>query len=280
VSSEGATAVGQGDPVPDSGGEVLLQVEHLVAGYGDLRAVWDLSLEVLPGRITVLLGSNGAGKTTTLLAVAGVATQVGGSIRLLGEDIGGLSASARTARGLALVQEGKRIFRDRTVEQNLRIGGWSIPRPRRRRLETGLELAYQRFPVLAERRRAKAGSLSGGQQQMLAIAQALMPDPKVVMLDEPSVGLAPIILEEVLAVVEQLRSEGYGILLVEQLVDTALSVADDVVVIDRGRISFSGPVSAVGDGEVIRNAYLGSAVQPAADGSRTDAAGRTGPPTT
>jgi branched-chain amino acid transport system ATP-binding protein len=232
-------------------------MEHLVAGYGDLRAVWDLSLQVHGGRVTVVLGSNGAGKTTALGAVAGIVRQMGGSIRFLGEDIGSLPASQRTARGLALVQEGKRVFRDRTVEQNLRIGGWTLPRPRRRKIDAAIEVAYQRFPILAERRRAKAGSLSGGQQQMLAIAQALIPGPKVVMLDEPSAGLAPIVLAEVLHVVDQLRHEGYGVLLVEQLVDTAMSVADDVVVIERGRVAHSGTAASIDDIDLIRRAYLG-----------------------
>jgi len=245
------------------GEPAVLEVEHLVAGYGDLRAVWDLSLRVHRGRVTVVLGSNGAGKTTALGAVAGIVRQMGGSIRFLGEDIESLSAPQRAARGLAFVQEGKRVFRERTVEQNLRIGGWTFARPRRRKIDAAIAVAYERFPILAERRRAKAGSLSGGQQQMLAIAQALIPEPKVVMLDEPSAGLAPIVLAEVLRVVAELRDEGYGVLLVEQLVDTAMSVADDVVVIERGRVAYSGPAAGMENTDVIRRAYLGQSTDTA-----------------
>lgn len=253
---------------------VLLEVEHLVAGYGDLRAVWDLSLQVYQGRVTVVLGSNGAGKTTALGAVAGIVRQMGGLVRFLGEDIEALGPPQRAAQGLALVQEGKRVFRERTVEQNLRIGGWTFPRPRRRKIEAALDVAYTRFPVLAERRRAKAGSLSGGQQQMLAIAQALIPEPKVVMLDEPSAGLAPIVLAEVLRVVAELRHEGYGVLLVEQLVDTAMSVADEVVVIERGRVVHSGPAADIDNTDVIRRAYLGQSTDTVLDPStRTNTCG-------
>jgi branched-chain amino acid transport system ATP-binding protein len=242
---------------PPTGGAPLLEVKNLVAGYGDLRAVWDVSLTVHPGKTTVLLGSNGAGKSTTLLAIAGMARTMGGTVHYREQDMAGLPAYARTGRGLALVQEGKRIFRERTVEQNLRIGGWAISRQRGQKIKIAIESAYERFPVLAERRHHRAGSLSGGQQQILAIAQALIPEPSVLMLDEPSAGLAPIIMRVVLDAVEQLRSEGFGVLLVEQLVDAALSVADDVVVISRGRVALSGPVADCGDRTTILEAYLG-----------------------
>jgi branched-chain amino acid transport system ATP-binding protein len=244
------------------GGSPLLRITNLAAGYGDLRAVWDVSLEVSPGRILALLGANGAGKSTTLLAVLGLSRMMGGSIEMEGRDVRGLPPYDRAKLGIGLVQEGKRLFRQRTVEQNLLLGGWTIPRPRRQRLKQAVARAYDRFPVLADRRHEQAGSLSGGQQQMLAIAQALVPEPRVLMLDEPSAGLAPIIVSEVLGVISDLRAEGIGILLVEQLVDAALEVADHVTVISRGRMAWSGPRAAVGGRQDILDAYLDSASGP------------------
>jgi branched-chain amino acid transport system ATP-binding protein len=244
----------------------LLTIQNLAAGYGDLRAVWDVSLEVRGGRINALLGANGAGKSTTLLAVLGLSRVMAGSIELAGRDLRGLPPYDRAKLGIGFVQEGKRLFRQRTVEQNLMLGGWTIPRPRRQRLRAAIAQAYDRFPVLADRRHEPAGSLSGGQQQMLAIAQALIPEPRVLMLDEPSAGLAPIVLSEVLAVVSGLRAEGIGILLVEQLVDAALEVADHVTVISRGRMAWSGPRAAVSDRQEILDAYIaGEITPPAAD---------------
>jgi branched-chain amino acid transport system ATP-binding protein len=237
----------------------LLRVTNLAAGYGDLRAVWDVSLEVSAGRILALLGANGAGKSTTLLAVLGLSRVMGGSIEMAGQNLRGQPPYDRAKLGIGLVQEGKRIFRQRTVEQNLMLGGWTIPRPRRQRLKNAIARAYDRFPALADRRHEQAGSLSGGQQQMLAIAQALVPEPRVLMLDEPSAGLAPIIVSEVFGVISDLRAEGIGILLVEQLVDASLEVADHVTVISRGRMAWSGSRAAVGGRQDILDAYLDSA---------------------
>jgi branched-chain amino acid transport system ATP-binding protein len=236
----------------ETSGTPLLRVTNLAAGYGDLRAVWDVSLEVSAGRVLALLGANGAGKSTTLHAILGLSRVMGGSIEMAGRDLRGLPPYDRAKLGIGLVQEGKRLFRQRTVEQNLMLGGWTIPRPRRQRLRKAVARAYDRFPVLADKRHEQAGSLSGGQQQMLAIAQALVPEPRVLMLDEPSAGLAPIIVSEVLA-------EGIGILLVEQLVDASLQVADHVTVISRGRMAWSGPRAAVGGRQDILDAYLDSA---------------------
>jgi branched-chain amino acid transport system ATP-binding protein len=243
----------------ETSGSPLLRVTNLAAGYGDLRAVWDVSLEVSAGRVLALLGANGAGKSTTLHAVLGLSRVMGGSIEMAGRDLRGLPPYDRAKLGIGLVQEGKRLFRQRTVEQNLMLGGWTIPRPRRQRLKKAVARAYDRFPVLADKRHEQAGSLSGGQQQMLAIAQALVPEPRVLMLDEPSAGLAPIIVSEVLGVISDLRAEGIGILLVEQLVDASLQVADHVTVISRGRMAWSGPRAAVGGRQDILDAYLDSA---------------------
>jgi branched-chain amino acid transport system ATP-binding protein len=242
-----------------SGTVPLIEVEGLIAGYRDLRAVWDVSLSVYPGKTTVLLGSNGAGKTTTLHAIIGLVKTFGGSIKVDGEDVGDLPTYDRVRRGVALVQEGKRVFKDCTVEQNLLLGGWCLPRPRRRQMTGAIEKAYERFPVLASRRKHLAGSLSGGQQQILAISQALVPEPRALLLDEPSAGLAPIVLQEILSTINSLRDEGLGILLVEQLVDAALSVADHVSVIALGRSVFSRPLEHIEDRQVIRDAYIGLA---------------------
>jgi branched-chain amino acid transport system ATP-binding protein len=243
----------------ETSGSPLLRVTNLAAGYGDLRAVWDVSLEVSAGRVLALLGANGAGKSTTLHAILGLSRVMGGSIEMAGRDLRGLPPYDRAKLGIGLVQEGKRLFRQRTVEQNLMLGGWTIPRPRWQRLRKAVARAYDRFPVLADKRHEQAGSLSGGQQQMLAIAQALVPEPRVLMLDEPSAGLAPIIVSEVLGVISDLRAEGIGILLVEQLVDASLQVADHVTVISRGRMAWSGPRAAVGGRQDILDAYLDSA---------------------
>jgi branched-chain amino acid transport system ATP-binding protein len=238
----------------------LLDVRGLGAGYGDLQVLWDVSLAVQPGRATVVLGRNGAGKTTLLSALAGLVRTSAGSVHFLGTDITGAAAPARTRSGIGLVQENKRIFRRRTVEQNLQLGGYTLPR---REVGAAIEPAYARFPVLKQRRRDPAGALSGGQQQMLAIAQALMPGPKLLMLDEPSAGLAPVVVQEVLETVRGLKAAGLGILLVEQLVDQALSVADVIVVIEHGRAVSSTTAERGMNLAALRDAYLGREHAPA-----------------
>jgi len=234
----------------------LLEVDGLAAGYGDLQVLWDVALGVRAGEITVLLGRNGAGKTTTLRAVAGLSRASAGSVVMAGNDITRLSADARVRRGIAMVQEGKRIFRRRTVHENLLLGGYTLGLGRRRLAER-CGYNYDRFPMLRDRAGTPAGMLSGGQQQMLAIAQALMAEPKVLMLDEPSAGLAPTVVKSTFETVAALSAEGLGVLLVEQQVDHALRIASHVVVLDVGRVVVSGPASEVGDASVIRDAYLG-----------------------
>ncbi|MFD7877418.1 ABC transporter ATP-binding protein [Streptomyces sp. NPDC059766] len=233
--------------------EPLLEVSSLAAGYGDLRVLWDISLAVRPGRVTVVLGRNGAGKTTLLSSIVGIVKPDTGTVRFQGQDITRTPAPRRTAAGLALVQEGKRVFRRRTVEQNLRIGGHTMARGG---LGTALERAYEQFPVLGAKRKVMAGALSGGQQQMLAIASALMPGPSVLMLDEPSAGLAPVVVDEVLAAITRLKTEGMGVLLVEQLVDKALAVADDVTIIEHGRVAAATSIAQT-DRDQVRRIYLG-----------------------
>lgn len=250
-------------PVPHPGGDAdrlpLLEVCSLSAGYGDIRAVWDVSLRVQAGRVTALLGPNGAGKSTTVLAIGGLARVFGGSVHCQGRDLRGLSPHRRAVdNGVSVVQEGKRIFRKLTVEQNLRVGLWPSRRAGRHEMSQALERAYDQFPLLGEHRHSRAGLLSGGQQQMLAIAQALICRPRILVLDEPSIGLAPVIVADVLKIIEDLRAQGLGILLVEQLVAAAVSVADDVVVLNGGRVAAAGTVEEVGGHEGIRQAYLES----------------------
>ncbi len=238
-----------------------LEVQGLSGGYGDIQVLWDVGLDVEAGSVTVVLGRNGAGKTSLLNAIAGLLPTVrSGRVVFEGRDLRGVNAYDRVRGGLAYIQEGKRIFRRRTVEENLLLGGFTVKRPLLRRgadLKRSLDLAYERFPMLAERRKTVAGRLSGGQQQMLAIAQALIPSPKVVMLDEPSAGLAPVIAKEVFALVRRLRAEGLAVLLVEQVIEQAMAVADSVVVIESGRVVTSGPVTQFDDLAVVRDLYLG-----------------------
>jgi branched-chain amino acid transport system ATP-binding protein len=236
----------------------LLQVRGLAAGYGDLRVVWDVSLTVRPGRVTALLGRNGAGKTTTLRAIAGLNRALAGEITFQGEPVSGLAAHRRVRQGIAFVQEGKRIFHRRTVEENLLLGGYARGTGRRG-LRADIARVYELFPALPARARTVAGQLSGGQQQMIAIGQALMANPKVLMLDEPSGGLAPSIVSEVMAVVSELAAQGLGVLLVEQAVEAAMSVASDITVLDMGRVALQRETGGVDDADIIRQAYFGRA---------------------
>ncbi|MEV4604397.1 ABC transporter ATP-binding protein [Amycolatopsis sp. NPDC049253] len=233
----------------------LLEVRALGSGYGDLRVLREVSLTVRAGAVTVVLGRNGAGKTTLLSTIAGLLRPFCGNVVLRGTDITKVPPSERARRGIALVQENKRVFKRRTVEQNLQLGGYSMPR---RKVSEAISAAYDRFPVLGEKRAQRAGELSGGQQQMLAIAQALMPGPALLMLDEPSAGLAPVIVDDVLATVTALKNEGLGILLVEQLVDKAMSVADDLVVVEHGRMQHLPGNGRGADRDHVRAIYLGS----------------------
>jgi branched-chain amino acid transport system ATP-binding protein len=214
----------------------ILTVEHLRLGYGDLTVVWDVSLNVYPGRTTALVGRNGAGKTTLLSGIAGLLRSRKGQVRLAGADVTKLPPWRRAQRGLVLVQEGKRILRSLTVQENLSLALHGVG-VRRREAAERLDETYARFPVLGDRRVMRAGSLSGGQQQMLAIAQALIAKPQVLLIDEPSSGLAPVIVHEILGIIDQLKTEGIGILLVEQLLEEVLSgVAQEVVLLEGGRV--------------------------------------------
>ncbi|GGU27691.1 ABC transporter ATP-binding protein [Nocardioides albus] len=239
------------------GTEPLLDVRNLATGYGDLKVVRDVSVSVRPGQITVLLGRNGAGKTTTLRAVAGLNRIDGGEVRFEGLSLAKAPPHDRVRRGIGYVQEGKRVFRGLTIEQNLLLGGYT--RRRRVSLEQEAERIYELFPVLGERRDAAAASMSGGQQQMLAIGQALMAHPRLLLLDEPSGGLAPVIVAEVMERLTALKETGLAILLVEQAVEASYAIADHVVVLDSGRTVLSAPVAEVDDVTVLQEAYFGRA---------------------
>lgn len=234
----------------------LLEVANLESGYGDLKVVRDVSVTVRSGEITVLLGRNGAGKTTTLRAITGLNRVTGGTVRFQGENVVG-PAYRRVALGMSYVQEGKRVFKDLTVEQNLLLGGFSTGK-RKRALTGAIDDIYQLFPILAEKRSMSAGSMSGGQQQMLAIGQALMAPTKLLILDEPSQGLAPVIVKEVMQRIHELKRTGIGVLLVEQAVHESVAIADEVTVLEMGRTVLSGPAVTIRE-EDLQRAYFGAA---------------------
>lgn len=234
----------------------LLKVEGMVTGYGDLTVVRDVSFEVRAGRLTVLLGRNGAGKTTTLRAVSGLNKLAGGSIEFDGEPIDKRSVADRVRMGMSYVQEGKRVLHTQTIEENLLLGG-RIRKVRRAVLQEDIERIYALFPILKEKRSLPAGSMSGGQQQMLAIGSALMAKPRLLLLDEPSGGLAPVVVKEVMQRVAELKETGIGIILVEQAVEASVAIADDVVVVDMGRNVLAGPAASI-DLEDLKRAYFGA----------------------
>jgi branched-chain amino acid transport system ATP-binding protein len=231
---------------------VALSVRGLSAGYGGLRVLDHLDLDVAARAITAVIGPNGAGKTTLLRALSGLIPR-GGDVRLDGAPLPAEPAAV-VARGVGHVPEGRQLFAQMTVVENLELGGWRASRAERAaRLDTVLAL----FPRLRERRRQLAGSMSGGEQQMLAIGRALMTGPRLLMLDEPSLGLAPRLVDELLLTVRRLHAEGVTILLVEQHVAKALALADAAYVIERGRVVASGSARALLDSAEVRTAYLG-----------------------
>ncbi|QTV79067.1 ABC transporter ATP-binding protein [Microbacterium sp. NIBRBAC000506063] len=236
--------------------DVLLELSGVQTGYGDLKVVRDVSLTVRAGEITVLLGRNGAGKTTTLRAITGLNRLFGGSISYLGEPLSSDAPHKRVAKGISYVQEGKKIFRELTIEQNLLLGGFSQKKGKRA-LAASVEEIYQLFPILGSKRALHAASMSGGQQQMLAIGQALMAKPTLLILDEPSQGLAPVVVKEVMERVHDLKDTGIGILLVEQAVQDSVAIADEVSVVEMGKTVLAGPASKI-TAEDLQKAYFGA----------------------
>ncbi len=239
----------------------MLKVENLVAGYGKVQVLQEVSLHVPEGRLVTLIGSNGAGKTTTLRAVSGMIAPQGGRITLNGADITGLAPHAIAGRGMAHSPEGRRVFPTLPVADNLLLGAFTRVTGRRPKgdVQADLDRMYGLFPRLAERRAQLAGTLSGGEQQMLAMARALMLNPLVLLLDEPSMGLAPRLVEEVFAIIARLKAERVTMLLVEQFAAAALEVADFGYVLENGRVTASGPATALRDDPAVRAAYLGAA---------------------
>jgi branched-chain amino acid transport system ATP-binding protein len=234
---------------------VLLRVRNLEVRYDDLVGLADVSLEVPQGSVVALLGSNGAGKTTTLNAIAGLNRRSRGSVEWMGEDISDLPAYSVVSRGLTLSPEGWRLFTQQTVEQNLRLGATVLAD--RGRVPALLDRVYGIFPRLAERRRQRAGTLSGGERQMLALGRALMSEPKLLMLDEPSLGLAPAVVEMLYEKLAQLHHAGLTLLLAEQSVPLALEIADYAYVLQTGRAMLEGVAADLQGNSQVQRIYLG-----------------------
>jgi branched-chain amino acid transport system ATP-binding protein len=234
----------------------MLEVADVATAYGKIEALKGVTLSAARGRITCLLGPNGAGKTTLMYTIAGVLKPKRGSIRLSGEEIAGLASSQIVSRGLALVPENRLVFPQMSVKENLEAGAYQRRDPAG--IAEDIERAYARFPRLQERREQLAGTLSGGEQQMLSVARALMSRPRILLMDEPSLGLAPKIVEEVFSIVTDLNRDGVTIFLVEQNAHMALKVAHHFYLMEQGRVTFSGEPGKLAEDEVIQRAYLGT----------------------
>ena len=232
----------------------LLKVDDIHVYYGSIHAIKGISFEVREGEIVTLIGANGAGKSTTLNTVSGLLRPRSGMITFEGRSIVGIGASKVVGLGMALCPEGRRVFQQMTVRENLEMGGFSRPKEE---IPASLEDVFQRFPRLKEREKQVAGTLSGGEQQMLAMGRALMSKPKLLMLDEPSMGLAPILVEQIFDIIKELHRAGTTILLVEQNAQMALSVADRAYVLGTGKITISGNAAEVLADDRVRAAYLG-----------------------
>src|SRR3989441_12729244 len=233
----------------------MLEIEHLEVAHGDAVAVWDVSLKVRPRELVTVVGPNGAGKTTLIDAIAGLLPIRAGTVRLDGSDLAPVPAHEVCRHGIALVPEGRRLFPAMTVEENLEIGCYA--RPARKLRSQSLERVYATFPILRERRRQLAGSLSGGEQQMCAIGRALMACPRLLLLDEPSLGLAPVMVKLIFETLATINTDGTTILLVEQNVARALALAHRAYVLENGRIVLDGPRAALQQSAHVKHAYLG-----------------------
>ncbi len=232
----------------------MLKVNDINVYYGAIHAIKGVSFEVNDGEIVTLIGANGAGKSTILNTVSGLLRSKTGSIEFLGKNLGGVPAHKIVERGIAHVPEGRRVFLSMTVEENLEMGAYTQPNSG---VADHMERVFEQFPRLKERRRQVAGTLSGGEQQMLAMGRGLMSDPKLLMLDEPSMGLAPILVEQIFEIIVSLHKAGTTILLVEQNARMALSVADRAYVLETGKINLSGTGKELAESDEIKKAYLG-----------------------
>ena len=233
----------------------MLKVNNINVYYGSIHAVKDVSFEVHQGEVVTLIGANGAGKSTILQTVSGLLRSKTGSVEFLGEQLDGIPAHKVVNKGLAHVPEGRRVFQQMTVEENLEMGAYTRPN-----IEIADSIAdvYERFPRLKERRKQIAGTLSGGEQQMLAMGHALMSKPQLLMLDEPSMGLAPLLIEQIFSIIKELHAAGTTILLVEQNAQMALSVADRGYVLETGRIVTTGTGAELLNDDAVKKAYLGA----------------------
>lgn len=233
----------------------LLEVRDAASGYGELQVLWGVDMDLEPGLLTSLVGSNGAGKTTLLRSIMGRLPLTGGTVVFKDEDVGGMPAHEKAERGLILVPEGRQLFTSMTVEENLEMGA-TVPRAEAKAKENR-EKVYELFPRLKERADQKAGTLSGGEQQMCAVARGIMGEPEILMVDELSLGLAPVLALNLFKALKQLREEGMTILLVEQNVHLALKISDYAYVLSEGRVSLHGPAAEVAGNQEVRKAYLG-----------------------
>lgn len=233
--------------------DIHLKISNLSVAYGGIQAVKDISIEVPKGKIVTLIGSNGAGKSTTLRTIAGVVKPKEGSIQFNGEELLGKSPDYIVTRGITLVPEGRRVFDNLTVLENLKIGAYV----HKHRLDEDIEQVYRLFPRLKERAWQFAGTLSGGEQQMLAVGRALMSRPKMIMMDEPSLGLAPLIVKDIFNIIKTVNAEGITVLLIEQNANLALKIADYAYVMETGVITMEGTGAALLADESVKEAYLG-----------------------
>lgn len=231
----------------------VLQVENINVYYGSIHAVKDVSFHVEQGEVVTLIGANGAGKSTALNTVAGLLRSRTGIVHFLGEELRHVPGHKLVGRGMALVPEGRRIFQHMTVQENLDMGGYCRGGDK----SADMERVFDRFPRLKERRRQVAGTLSGGEQQMLAMSRALMSHPKLMMLDEPSMGLAPILVDQIFDIIKELHKAGTTILLVEQNARKALQIADRAYVLETGSITLSGTGAELASSDAVKKAYLG-----------------------
>ena len=234
----------------------MLDIKDLNVFYGAIHALKGISLTVEEGELVSLIGANGAGKTTTLHTISGLLTAASGSITLDGKDLQKVAPNKIISMGLAHVPEGRHVFARMTVEENLRMGAYIIKD--QKKISENLENVYSHFPRLKERSRQLAGTLSGGEQQMLATGRALMTDPKIVLMDEPSMGLSPLLVKEIFSIIQELHESGITILLVEQNAKMALAVSDRAYVLETGCISMSGKASELAEDDRVRKAYLGA----------------------
>ena len=235
--------------------EIMLKIDNIHVYYGAIHALKGVSLKVKAGEIVTLIGANGAGKSTTLRTVSGLLAPKSGGISFLGENIAGMPAHEIVKHGISQVPEGRRIFAEMSVQENLEMGAFT--RKDKAGVEKDFEIVYNRFPRLKERRKQQAGTLSGGEQQMLAMGRALMSRPKLLLLDEPSMGLAPLLIKEIFSIIEDINREGTTVLLVEQNANMALSIAHRAYVMETGRITLQGAAKELAASEDVRKAYLG-----------------------